>query len=64
MVKKVNDIKTTDTSDVVIKLTVTQANVGEIENKILDYNYDKYITTQELDKLKSENFGARLKNQI
>ena len=43
---------------------MTQANVGEIENKILDYNYDKYITTQELDKLKSENFGARLKNQI
>ena len=26
-----------------------------------DHDYDKYITTQELNKLKSENFTARLK---
>ena len=28
---------------------------------ILDHNYDKYIFTQEFNKLTSENFTARLK---
>ena len=64
MVKKVNDIKITDTSDIVRKLTVTQTRVGEIEKKILDNNHNKYITTQKFDQLKLKNFDARLKKQI
>ena len=35
--------------------------IGEIEKIILDHNYDKYIFTQEFNKLTSENFTARLK---
>ena len=49
---KVNNINTT--SDLVKKLTTTQ------KLKITDHNYDKYITTQEFNKLTSENFAARL----
>ena len=64
MVKKVNDIKITDTSDIVRKLSVTQTRVGEIEKKILDNDRNKYITTQKFDKLKLKNFDARLKKQI
>ena len=59
-----DDIETTDASDIVRKLTVTQTKVGEIEKKILDNNHNKYITTQEFDMLKSKNFDARLKKQI
>ena len=32
-----------------------------IENKINDHDHNKCITTQELNKLKSENFNARFK---
>ena len=64
MVKKLTIIKITDTSDIVKKLTVTQTRVGEIEKKILDNNHNKFITTQEFDKLKFKNFDARLKKQI
>ena len=34
--------------------------VNEIEKKITDHNHDKYITTQEFNKLTAENFAARL----
>ena len=33
------------------KKTDYDTKIGEIEKKILDYNYTKYITTQELNKL-------------
>ena len=33
--------------------------IREVENKILDDS--KYITTQEFNKLRAENFAARLK---
>ena len=36
-------------------------NINEIEKKITDHNYDKYITNPEFDKLISENSAARLK---
>ena len=36
--------------------------ISEIENKITaDHKYDKYITTQEFNKLALENFTARLR---
>ena len=36
--------------------------ISEIENKITtDHDHDKYITSQEFNKLTSENFTARLK---
>ena len=42
------------------KLTIKRIN--EIEEKnTTDHDHDKYITTQEFNKLTSENFTARLK---
>ena len=60
MVKKVNDIKTSDTSNLVEKADYNTKK-SEIEKKILDLNREKYITTQKCNKLLSENFAARLK---
>ena len=37
--------------------TVVNTTISQVENKILDYA--KYITTQEFNKLTSENFTAR-----
>ena len=34
--------------------------VNKIEKKITDYDHDKYITTQEFNKLTAENSTARL----
>ena len=31
-----------------------------MKKKITDYSHDKYITTQEFNKLTAENFAARL----
>ena len=44
-----------------VKKTYYDAKISEIEKKILDYNHDKYITTQELTKLVTDNIAARLK---
>ena len=33
----------------------------KLKRKIIDQNHEKYITTPEFNKLKSENFAARLK---
>ena len=47
-------------------LVISQKNpdytekINEIEKKITDHDHNKYITTQEFDKLPSENFAARL----
>ena len=43
------------------KKTDYNTKIVEIENKIADHDHDKNITTQELNKLKSEHFTARLK---
>ena len=61
MVKKVNNMKTTytNTSDLVKKADYDTKS-GEIEKKILDHNSDKFITTQEFNKLTADNFAARL----
>ena len=60
MVKKVNNIKTTDTSNLV-KKSDYDTKIGEIEKKILDHNHDKYIATQEFNKMMTDNFAARVK---
>ena len=44
LVKKVNDFQSTDTSNLVQKAD-SNTKLSEIENKILDHNHDKYITT-------------------
>ena len=44
LVKKVNNINTTDTSDLV-KKTNYNTKINEIEKKISDNNHEKYITT-------------------
>ena len=50
LVKKFNNISTTDTSDLVEK-TDYSVKINEIEKKITVHNHDKYITTQEFNKL-------------
>ena len=47
LVKKVNNINTTDSSDLV-KKTDYNTKISEIENKINDHDHTKYITTQNL----------------
>ena len=44
-----------------VKKTDYNTKITEFENKISDYNHDKYITTSEFNKLTAENFAARLK---
>ena len=60
LVKKVNAIKTADTSNLVNKADYN-IKIAETEKKILDHDHCKYITTQVFNKLMSENFAARLK---
>ena len=43
-----------------VKKTYCDIKVNEIEKKITDYTHDKYITTQEFNKLTAENFATRL----
>ena len=45
-----------------VKKTDYNTKTSEVENNIAtDHVHDKYITTQEFNKLTSENFAARLK---
>ena len=45
-----------------VKKTDYNTKISEIENKITtDRDHDKYITTQEFNKLTSQNFNARFK---
>ena len=47
------------------KGTSYNTKISETENQITaDQNHHKYITTQELNKLTSENFTARLAKKI
>ena len=43
-----------------VKKTDYDTKVNEIEKKFTDHTHDKYITTQEYNKLTAENFAARL----
>ena len=53
-VKKVNDIQTTDTSNLVKEFL-------KLDRKYFNRNHYQYITRQKFKKLTSENFAARLK---
>ena len=46
------------------KTTDYSTKINEIEKKITDHDHDKYITTQEFNKLTADNFDARLAQQI
>ena len=43
-----------------MKKTDYDTKISDIEKKIADHNHDKYITTQEFNKLTTEDFNARL----
>ena len=62
LVKNVNDISTTDNSNLV-KKTDCNTKINEIENKVNYHDHDKYITTHEFNKLTLGNFAARLKQE-
>ena len=57
--KKINIINTTVTSDLV-KKTDYNTKISKIEKKI-NHDHDNYITTQEFNKLTSDNFTAKIK---
>ena len=59
LVKKVNAIETTDTSNLV-KTADYNTIISEFEKRILDHDHGKYITTQEFNKLTTEDFASRL----
>ena len=58
-IKKFHAIQTTDASDLVEKNDYN-TKINEIEKKTTDHDHTKYITTQEFNKLTSDNFAARL----
>ena len=60
LVENVNNINTADDSDLVKKADY-KTNINEMKKKTTDHIHDKYITTQEFNKLTSEKFTARLK---
>ena len=43
-----------------VKKTDYNSKTSDIDKKIAHLNHDKYITTQEFNKLTTENFNARL----
>ena len=64
MVKKVKNIKTADTNDLV-KKAYYNTKFNDIEKKITDHDHSNmYITTQEFNKLTTDNFADRLKQAI
>ena len=44
-----------------VSTTVLHTKIGEVENKI--FNYDKYITTPEFNKLTAKNYAVRFSKQ-
>ena len=57
--KKINNINTTDTSDL-NKKTDYNTKFNEIEKEITDHDRAKYITTQEFNKFTSQNFAEKV----
>ena len=47
-----------------VKKTDCNTKITEIENKINNHNHDKYIDTQEFNKLAADVFNARLAKPI
>ena len=52
--------KIPDVSSLVKKTTDYNTKISEIEKKVSDHNYDKYITTPEFDNLAASVFNSRL----
>ena len=61
LIKRVNNIKTTDTSNLAQK-DYYNTKTSEIEKKILDQNHDEYTNIQEFNKLTSDNFADFVKH--
>ena len=59
LIKTINAIQTTDTSDLV-KKTVYNTKINEIDQKITDHDHGKYVTPQEFSNFTADNFAARL----
>ena len=59
LVKKIDTIETTDTSNVV-KNTDRNTKISEIINTILNHDHDKY-STQKFSELTREDFAAKPK---
>ena len=60
LLKKLNSFQTTNTSNLAKKNDYDT----ELVRKITDHDHnDKYITTQEFNKVMSENFAAKLKQR-
>ena len=57
LVKKVNAIQTTDASYLVRKIDYN-TKINEIEKKITNHDHDKYISTEEFNKLTAGNFAV------
>ena len=51
--------KITDVSTLVQKADY-DAKISEIENKVINYCHDKYITTSKFSKLTTKKFAARI----
>ena len=47
-----------------VKKTDYDTKVADIENKLTNYNHDKYIDTQDVNKLPADVFNARLAQEI
>ena len=55
--------KISDVSNLV-KKTDYDTKVADIENKLTNYNHDKYIDTQDVNKLPADVFNARLAQEM
>ena len=62
MVEIVNALQATHTGHLVEKADYDR-KFSETEKKMLDHNRCKYITTQEFNKLTTDNFSARLSQE-
>ena len=52
--------KIPDVSSFIKKKTDYNTKLSELERKLADHNYDKYITTQEFNTIAADDFNARL----
>ena len=62
LIKTINAIQTTHTSDLV-KKTVYNTKINEIDQKITDHDHVKYVIPQEFSNSTADNFAARLKQE-
>lgn len=56
LIKRINVFQTNDTSNL-----VKRADYDETKKKVLAHNHDKYVTTQQFNELRRDDFAAKLK---